>query len=454
MGRLFGTDGVRGVANDDLSPELALRLGRAAAAVLAQAAGGRPRVLMGRDTRASGDLLEAALAAGLMSAGADVVPLGVITTPGVAFLTAQLGATAGAVISASHNPPEYNGIKFFSAEGRKLPDALEEEIESLIAAEPSAGAGAGLPAPVGGAVGRRQPEAAAAERYIEHLRSVVRSDLRGLRVVVDCAHGAAYRLAPEVWRRLGVRLTVLNDRPDGTNINVDCGSTSPEKLAEAVVREGADLGVAYDGDGDRVIAVDERGRVVDGDAILAVLARDLLARDALPHRTVVATVMSNLGLERALAAAGARLVRTKVGDRYVFEAMEAGGYVLGGEQSGHIILRQYAQTGDGILTGLVLADVMVRSGKPLSELASVVQPVPQVLVNVRVARKDGWEQEPAIRTAIRRAEERLGDAGRVLVRASGTEPLIRVMVEGDDEALVRELAGEIAGAVRHALGTG
>lgn len=465
-GRLFGTDGVRGVANADLSPDLAMTLGRAAATVLARAGTGRPRVLIGRDTRASGELLEAALAAGLMAAGADVVSLGVMTTPGVSFLTAALGAHAGAVISASHNPPEYNGIKFFDATGRKLPDDQENAIEELVAVLGRSGEGAadragaagpaaagedGVPAPIGGAVGRWAEEPRAGERYVEHLCAAVSADVGGLKVVLDCAHGAATRWAPAVWHRLGASVTVLNDRPDGTNINVGCGSTAPQQLAAAVRERGADLGLAFDGDADRVIAVDERGRVVDGDAILAVLALDLDARGRLSGRTVVATVMSNLGLERALAAAGLRLVRTQVGDRHVFEAMEQGGYVLGGEQSGHIILRHHALTGDGILTGLALADVMVRTGKPLSQLAARVQPVPQVLVNVPVARRDGWEGEPGIRAAVAAARERLGGSGRVLVRASGTEPLIRVMVEGDDEALVRRLADDIAGAIRRAL---
>ena len=466
MGRLFGTDGVRGVANADLSADLALALGRAAATVLARAGGDRPRVVIGRDTRASGDLLEAALAAGLMSAGADVVSLGVMTTPGVSYLTAALGATAGAVISASHNPPEYNGIKFFDARGRKLPDAQEAAIEQLVTGggagdgpAPAAGGTPGgeapaWPAPIGGGVGRRREEPGAGERYLDHLCGAVEGDVAGLRVILDCAHGAASHWAPAAWRRLGARVTVLNDRPDGTNINVGCGSTAPQQLAEAVRRQGADLGLAFDGDADRVIAVDERGQVVDGDAILAILALDLAARHRLPGGAVVATVMSNLGLERALAAAGLRLVRTRVGDRHVFEAMEEGGYALGGEQSGHIILREYALTGDGILTGLVLAGVMARSGKPLSELAAVVRPVPQVLLNVPVARREGWEEEPGIQAAIAAARQRLGDSGRVLVRASGTEPLIRVMVEGDDEALVRQLAGDIAGAVRRALGAG
>ncbi|GAB6877559.1 phosphoglucosamine mutase [Thermaerobacter litoralis] len=450
MARLFGTDGVRGVANTELTAELALDLGRAAARVLAERWGGPPRVVLGRDTRASGELLEAALAAGLMSAGAMVVPLGVMTTPGVSHLTGALGATGGAVISASHNPPEYNGIKFFDPQGRKLPDELEEAVEGLVL-EP-AGA-AGFVPPVGGAVGRRQEAPEAGDRYLEHLGRAAGTRFDGLRVVLDCAHGAATPWAPAAWRALGARVTVINDAPDGTNINVGCGSTAPQALAEAVRREGADLGLAFDGDADRVIAVDETGRIVDGDAILAVLALDMAARGELAGDTVVATVMSNLGLERALKAAGLRLVRTRVGDRHVFEAMEQGGFVLGGEQSGHVILRRHAVTGDGILTGLALAAVMVRTGKPLSQLAAVVQPVPQVLLNVPVARRDGWEEDPAIQAAIDAARRRLGEAGRILVRASGTEPLIRVMVEGDDEALVRELAEAVAGAVRRALGS-
>ncbi|ADU50363.1 phosphoglucosamine mutase [Thermaerobacter marianensis DSM 12885] len=486
MARLFGTDGVRGVANTELTAELALALGRAAARVLAGRWGDPPRVVVGRDTRASGEMLEAALAAGLMSAGATVIPLGVMTTPGVSYLTGALHATGGAVISASHNPPEYNGIKFFDPQGRKLPDELEEAVEELVldgrgegspaagggpgaasgsgtgdGAAVAAGRGGGAPAgaagfvpPVGGGVGRWQAVPDAGERYLEHLRRVAGPGLEGLRVVLDCAHGAATPWAPAAWRAVGARVTVIHDAPDGTNINVGCGSTAPQSLAEAVRREGADLGLAFDGDADRVIAVDEQGRVVDGDAILAVLALDMARRGDLPGGTVVATVMSNLGLERALKAAGLRLVRTRVGDRHVCEAMEEGGYVLGGEQSGHIILRRHAVTGDGILTGLALASVMVRTGQPLSRLAAVVQPVPQVLINVPVARRDGWEEEPGIQAAIAAARQRLGEGGRILVRPSGTEPLIRVMVEGDDEALVRELAESVAGAIRRALGRG
>ncbi|QIA26296.1 phosphoglucosamine mutase [Thermaerobacter sp. PB12/4term] len=448
MARLFGTDGVRGVANTELSAELALALGRALARVLEERGGGRPRIVVGRDTRASGELLEAALSAGLMSAGALVVPLGVMTTPGVSYLTGALGATGGAVISASHNPPEYNGIKFFDPQGRKLPDELEEAVEGLVA---EAGGGAGFVPPVGGAVGRRQAAADAGDRYLAHLRQVAGTGLEGLRVVLDCAHGAATPWAPAAWQAVGARVTVIHDAPDGTNINVGCGSTAPQALAQVVRQQGADLGLAFDGDADRVIAVDERGRIVDGDAILAVLALDMAARGELAGNTVVATVMSNLGLERALKAAGLRLVRTRVGDRHVFETMEQGGFVLGGEQSGHIILRRHAVTGDGILTGLALAAVMVRAGKPLSQLAAVVQPVPQVLLNVPVTRRDGWEEDPSIQAAIAAARQRLGEEGRILVRASGTEPLIRVMVEGDDAALVRELAESVAGAIRRAL---
>ncbi len=450
MARLFGTDGVRGVANTELSAELALALGRALARVLEERGGGQPRIVVGRDTRASGELLEAALSAGLMSAGALVVPLGVMTTPGVSYLTGALGATGGAVISASHNPPEYNGIKFFDPQGRKLPDELEEAVEALVA---EAGGGAGFVPPVGGAVGRRQAAADAGDRYLAHLRQVAVTGLEGLRVVLDCAHGAATPWAPAAWQAVGARVTVIHDAPDGTNINVGCGSTAPQALAQVVRQQGADLGLAFDGDADRVIAVDERGHIVDGDAILAILALDMAARGELAGNTVVATVMSNLGLERALKAAGLQLVRTRVGDRHVFEAMEQGGFVLGGEQSGHIILRHHAVTGDGILTGLALAAVMVRAGKPLSQLAAVVQPVPQVLLNVPVARRDGWEEEPSIQAAIAAARQRLGEDGRILVRASGTEPLIRVMVEGDDAALVRELAESVAGAIRRALGS-
>lgn len=446
---LFGTDGVRGVANADLTPELAFRLGRAAAAVLARSGAGeagRPRLLIGKDTRASGDVLEAALAAGAASAGVDAVLLGVVTTPGVAHLVRSTGAQGGAVISASHNPAEYNGVKFFSASGFKFPDAVEEEMEALALA-----ADDGLPRPTAGGLGRIRPHPELVESYVAHVAATAGGRLDGWRLVLDCGHGAAYRIAPEVFRRLGAEVIVLNDRPDGVNINAGCGSLHPEGLQAAVVRERAQAGLAFDGDADRVIAVDEMGRVVDGDQILAIAGTELARRGRLPRRTVVATVMSNLGLEEALAEAGVRLVRTKVGDRHVLEAMLEGGYALGGEQSGHVIFLEHATTGDGVLTAVQLLDMVRQAGQPLSALAARMPRYPQVLVNVPAAGRARLDESAAVRAALARAEAALAGRGRVLVRPSGTEPLVRVMVEGRDPEQVEGLAAELAGVIAREL---
>jgi len=443
--RLFGTDGIRGLANTELTVELAVGLGRAGAAVLARQCGRRPRMLVGRDTRRSGDLLEAALAAGAMSVGADVVRLGVATTPAVAHLVRVLGLDAGAVISASHNPAPYNGIKFFSRDGFKLPDALEDEIEALL---PVA---ADLPRPSGPDLGRAEDRGGELERYVDFIAGLA-GDLSGLRLVCDCANGAASALAPAALRRAGATVEAIAASPDGGNINDGCGSLHPQRLARAVADVGAQAGFAFDGDADRLIAADEHGGIVDGDGIMAVLACDLLARDELPGGAVVATVMSNLGLELCLRQRGARLLRTRVGDRYVLEAMRAGGYGLGGEQSGHIIFLGHHTTGDGLTTAALLARLLRRSGRPLSELAAVMPRLPQVLQNVRVARQEAPETRPAIVAAIAAAQRALGERGRVLVRPSGTEPLIRVMVEGEDEALVRSSADSISAAVAADLG--
>ncbi len=446
---LFGTDGVRGIANADLTPELAFRLGRAAAAVLARegAAGGeRPRLLIGKDTRLSSDLLEAALAAGAASAGVDAVLLGVISTPGVAYLVRSSGAAGGAVISASHNPAEYNGVKFFSSSGFKFSDDVEAEMESLVLA-----ADDGLPRPTGGGLGRIRVQPDLLDRYVAYVAGTAAGRLDGWKVVLDCGNGAACRIAPEVFRRLGAQVVVLNDRPDGLNINAGCGSLHPEGLQAAVVREGADVGLAFDGDADRVIAVDEQGRVVDGDQILAIAGLELARRGRLPHRTVVATVMSNLGLEEVLAGAGVRLVRTKVGDRYVLEAMLEGGYALGGEQSGHVILLDHATTGDGVLTAVQVLDMVREAGQPLSALAGRMPRYPQVLVNVPAAGRERLSESAAVRAALARAEQALAGRGRVLVRPSGTEPLVRVMVEGRDPAEVEGLAAELASVIRREL---
>lgn len=446
MPRMFGTDGVRGVANSEaLSPELAFALGRAAAALARERSGGRVTAVVGRDTRRSGPMLAAALSAGICSAGGDVVDLGVITTPGVAFLTRHLKADFGVMISASHNPAPDNGIKFFSADGYKLPDEAEDQLEAKVKAKPDT-----MPRPTGADLGSIRQSAEAVEAYVEYLVSTG-EPLSGLRVVVDCGHGAAYRVSPEVLRRLGAEVIALNTAPDGLNINDGCGSTHPEALQEAVRAHGAHAGIAHDGDADRCIAVDERGELVDGDQIMAICALDLKARGQLPNDTLVATVMSNMGLELLMRAHGVNLVRTKVGDRYVLEEMLKGGYGLGGEQSGHVIFGALSTTGDGILTAVQLLSILARERQPLSVLAGRMQRLPQWLENVRVARKEGWDQNPAIREAIARAEAELAGQGRVLVRASGTEPLIRVMLEGADMAQIQRLSVAIAEVIRTEL---
>jgi phosphoglucosamine mutase len=446
MARLFGTDGVRGVANSvALSPELAFALGRAAATVAAEKVGRRPVAVIGRDTRRSGPMLAAALSAGICSAGGDVIDLGVVTTPAVAYI-ARRHADFGAMISASHNPAPDNGIKFFSADGFKLPDAEEDRLEALVRAVPDA-----MPRPTGAELGTIRPDGEAVEEYIRYVVGSGRS-LRGLRVVVDCGHGAAYRLAPDILSRLGAEVIPLNTSPDGMNINQGCGSTHPEALQRAVVTYRAHAGIAHDGDADRCIAVDERGNLVDGDQIMAICALDLHAQGKLRHETLVATVMSNMGLELLLRQHGIRVVKTKVGDRYVLEEMLRGDYCLGGEQSGHVIFGDLSTTGDGVLTAVQLLSILAASSKPLSALAGQMQRLPQWLENVRVARKDGWEQNPAIAEAIRGAEAALEGQGRVLVRASGTEPLIRVMLEGPSLEQIQSLARQIKGVIAAELG--
>jgi phosphoglucosamine mutase len=441
MGKLFGTDGVRGVANTGLTPELAFRLGRAGAAVLAGQEG-RARVVVGRDTRISGDMLEAALVAGICSVGGDVLKVGVVPTPAVAWLTRHLEADAGVVISASHNPVADNGIKFFSSSGYKLPDPVEEEIERLVL-EPEDT----LPRPVGVELGRVQELEEAAERYIAHVCSTAGRGLGGIRVVLDCAYGAACRVAPAVFQRLGAEIYPLHNTPDGTNINVGCGSTHPEVLQAEVVARGADVGLAFDGDADRVIAVDEKGQLVDGDAIMTILALYRQEQGGLPGGQVVVTVMSNFGLHQALTAAGLRVHQTRVGDRYVLEEMLRTGAVLGGEQSGHIILLEHNTTGDGLLTGVQLLQVMAATGRPLSRLAAAMPHLPQLLVNVTVADKEAAMANPALLAAVAAAREQLAGRGRVLVRPSGTEPIIRLMVEGPDR---EELEAIMAGLQRAA----
>lgn len=435
---LFGTDGVRGVANVELTPELAFKLGRAGASILT-AETGLESVVIGRDTRLSGDMLEAALTAGICSVGVDVRRAGVLPTPAVAYLTRVLEAGGGVVISASHNSFEDNGIKFFGANGYKLSDELEARIEALVL-DPRAP----LPRPSGPELGRVRAVADAQERYIRYAASTGPQTLSGLKVVLDCAHGAAHTVAPPLFTGLGAAVVSMYDRPDGTNINGNCGSTHPEALQQAVVDEGADLGLAYDGDADRLIAVDERGRLVDGDHIMVICARYLQERGALRENIMVTTVMSNLGLHIALREAGIKVVTTRVGDRYVLEEMLRCNASLGGEQSGHIIFGDYATTGDGVVSGLQLLKVMAHTGRPLSELAAQMEQVPQVLHNVRVKDKQRVMTSPVLADAIATYEDELGDRGRILVRPSGTEPLVRVMVECTDETLLTQVVRELA----------
>ena len=447
----FGTDGVRGVANEELTAELALALGRAAARVLAA-----PAFVVGRDTRRSGPLLQAALSAGFAAEGADVVDLGVLPTPGVACVAAARGVP-GAVVSASHNPFGDNGIKLFSAEGTKLAmeveSAIERELESVLA-----GAGAGgserRARPTGHGVGHMESDPGAVSLYMAHLAEVTEGrGLGGLRVVVDCAHGAASGIAPAVLASLGAVVTAIGNEPDGANINDHCGSTDPAGLAETVVRDGADLGLALDGDADRVIAVDHTGAVVDGDVLLALFALDLSARGLLAGNTVAVTVMTNLGFRLAMEAQGIAVRETAVGDRHVLAALDAGGLSLGGEQSGHIIFRTLSTTGDGILTGIALCDLLCRSGQSLADLsAGLVERVPQRLVNVPVAQPERLAGCSEVWEAVEVARSELGHDGRVLLRPSGTEPMVRVMVEARIEAQADSVATQLAGLVQAVLG--
>jgi phosphoglucosamine mutase len=444
MGRVFGTDGVRGTANAELTAELALDLAFAAAQVLGDRTGGRrPLAVVARDTRASGELLEAAVIAGLASAGVDVHRVGTLPTPGAAFLTEALGADLGVMISASHNPMPDNGIKFFGRGGHKLDDAVEDEIEALL--------GVRADRPTGGAVGRVIDDGADHSAYVDHLVASVSADLAGLTIVLDCANGAAHEVGPDVFRRLGASVVSIHDAPDGLNINENCGSTHLGALQRAVLEHNADAGFAFDGDADRCLAVDSRGEVVDGDQILALLA--LAGREAgwLVRDTVVATVMSNLGFLQALQRAGISVEQTAVGDRYVLEAMRAGGYTLGGEQSGHVILSQHASTGDGVLTAVHVAARIAQTGRSLSDLAAVMTRLPQVLVNVPGVDKSRADSDPAVAQVVSAVEAELAGSGRVLLRPSGTEPLVRVMVEAPTQEAAQTAADRIAQVVKDHL---
>jgi phosphoglucosamine mutase len=443
MGRLFGTDGVRGRANADLTPELAMSVARAAASVLSDRDGtSRPVAVVGRDPRASGEMLEAAVVAGLASAGAEVLRVGVLPTPAVAYLTARTEADLGVMISASHNPMPDNGIKLFSRGGHKLPDALEASIERRVA-----GLEADDHRPTGGGVGRVRDLPGAAEDYVDHVLSALRQPLRGLRVVVDCAHGSASRFAPEVYRRAGAQVHVIGGEPDGWNINDGIGSTHLGPLKDAVARHGADIGIAHDGDADRCLAVTADGDVVDGDAILAICALALHESGNLTDATVVATVMSNLGFHHTMRAAGITVATTAVGDRYVLEALHSRGLSLGGEQSGHLVFLDWATTGDGLLTGLALLSRMSATGASLAELASVVQRLPQVLVNVPVTDRLAVVESDDVARAVNEVEAELGDTGRVLLRPSGTEQLVRVMVEAPTQEQADTVAARLAAVV-------
>ncbi|MGV9674742.1 phosphoglucosamine mutase [Nocardia sp. NPDC003482] len=449
MRRLFGTDGVRGLANESLGPELALHVSAAAAQVLSR--GERRAVaVVGRDPRASGEMLEAAVTAGLTSAGVNVLSVGVLPTPAVAYLTAEYDACLGVMISASHNPMPDNGIKIFAAGGHKLDDAIEDRIEELVRERDfrrPTGAGIGRVLGGSGVDGRVDAHYSLAgthERYVEHLVEAAGRELNGLTVVVDCANGAASDVGPAAYREAGARVIAINAEPNGVNINDNCGSTHLEQVSRAVREYGADLGLAHDGDADRCLAVDASGAVVDGDAIMAILALGMFEAGELAHDTLVATVMSNLGLHLALREAGITVRTTAVGDRYVLEELRRGGFTLGGEQSGHVVFPRYGTTGDGILTGLELMARMAETGRSLAELASVLRTVPQVLVNVPVTDKTAVASAPEIRDAVAEAERVLGETGRVLLRPSGTEQLVRVMVEATDQDRARSLADDLA----------
>ena len=445
---LFGTDGVRGVANlEPMTSETAMKLGRAAAYLFKRRAG-RHQIVIGKDTRLSGYMLESALTSGICSMGVDVLLVGPMPTPGIAFLTRSLRADAGVMISASHNPYQDNGIKFFSGDGLKLPDEFEARMEQLLTSNEIEHL-----RPTADAVGKAFRVDDAEGRYIEFVkRSLPRDmDFQDLKVVVDCAHGAAYKVSPKVLRELGATVWVIGDKPDGMNINAGCGAVYPARLQGAVREYKADIGIAHDGDADRTIVVDEQGKIIDGDHVMAALALDMHARGELKKKTVVGTVMSNFGLERALNKAGIALVRTPVGDRYLLERMLADGYNFGGEQSGHLIFLDYNTTGDGLISGLQVLSLMKRSGKPLSELVRCMTPMPQVLLNVAVKKKPELSTLPDVQQAIKQSEARLKGTGRILVRYSGTEPLLRVMVEGEGEALIQSVAEELAGVVRARL---
>lgn len=448
MAKYFGTDGVRGVANQDLTPELAFKLGRYGGYVLAHNKDKKhPKVLVGRDTRVSGEMLESALIAGLVSIGAEVMRLGVISTPGVAYLTKEMEAELGVMISASHNPVEDNGIKFFGSDGFKLSDAQEEEIEELLNAE-----NPDIPRPVGEDIVHYSDYFEGSQKYLSYLKSTVDVDFEGMKIALDGAHGSTSSLAPFLFGDLEADTVTVGCNPDGYNINDQVGSTHPEKLAETVVEKECDFGLAFDGDGDRLIAVDEKGDIIDGDQIMFIIGQEMAKNQELNHNMIVSTVMSNLGFYKALEAEGIQSNKTKVGDRYVVEEMRRGGYNLGGEQSGHIVMMDYNTTGDGLLTGVQLASVIKLTGKKLSELAAQMKKYPQSLVNVKVTDKHRVEENVAVQEEMTKVEVDMNGEGRILVRPSGTEPLVRIMVEAATDEKAQAYAERIAKVVEEHMG--
>ncbi len=447
MGKLFGTDGVRGVANKELTGELAYKLGRSGGYYLSKKFKGarKPVMLIGKDTRVSGDMLESALVAGMTSAGIDVLKLGIIPTPGVSYLANILDVEGAVMISASHNPIADNGIKFFTGEGFKLTDDMENEIEELMFNTYQS-----IPSPTSTDIGNAEDVDEFVQKYIEYLITTVDCDFSGLKIVLDCANGAAYRVAPEVLERLGADVIIVNNQADGNKINYNCGSTHPEIIQQLVLKEEADLGIAHDGDADRIIMVDEKGNIIDGDKIMSICAIDLIEKNNLKGKTLVTTAYSNLGLRETIENKGAKISITKNGDRYVLKEMIENGYNLGGEQSGHIIFLDYNKTGDGVLTAIQTIAIVKNSGKKISELADIMRVWPQRLANVKVVDK-AWEDNSRIQNSIKNAEQELGEDGRVFVRASGTEPVIRVMLEGRDEDILLALEKDIVKIIEEEL---
>ncbi len=448
MGRLFGTDGVRGIANEELTPQLAMQLGQAGAYVLTKENAHKPTIMVGCDTRISGDMLANALMAGACSVGANAVYVGIVPTPAVAYLTRKYKVDAGVVISASHNSVEFNGIKFFDGEGYKLPDSLEDEIEALIKSGMQ-----GVKFPTGAGVGKIKYRTDAREEYINHAMKAVNVDLRGMKIVLDCAEGASFYTSVETMKELGAEVVAIHNNPDGTNINANCGSTHMGELQARVVYEKANVGLAFDGDADRLLAVDELGNIVDGDQIMAIVGSYMKQNGTLHHDTIVATVMSNLGFFLMGEKNGIRMEQTKVGDRYVLERMREIGASLGGEQSGHVIFLDENTTGDGLLSALHLLQVMVETGKPLSELKTVMEVMPQALVNAKVPphKKEKYMDYPEIAEAIEALDQKFAGEGRVLIRPSGTEPLVRVMIEGKDQKMIEAEAKKLAELIQNIM---